>query len=175
MNRSELEHIIRASGSISGDDEIIILGSQAILGQFPDSPHSLLVSMEADVVPKNLPEKADLIDGSIGEASLFQQNFGYYAHGISLDTATLPRGWQERLVKISNANTRGVTGWCLEVHDLALSKYAAGREKDLRFTRDLLTEKLVDPKTLIERLELMPLDRTMYGLIKERITRDIKL
>jgi len=30
----ELEHLIHASAEIAGDDEIIIIGSQAILGQF---------------------------------------------------------------------------------------------------------------------------------------------
>jgi len=64
MQRSELEHLIRASGEIAGDDEIIIIGSQAILGQFPDAPVRLLSSMEADVYPKNHPEKADDVDGA---------------------------------------------------------------------------------------------------------------
>lgn len=36
MRRSELEHLIRAIGEIADDDEVI--GSQAILGQFPDAP-----------------------------------------------------------------------------------------------------------------------------------------
>ena len=35
MQRSELEHIIRASGDVAQDDEIVIIGSQSILGQFP--------------------------------------------------------------------------------------------------------------------------------------------
>jgi len=48
MLLSELEHIIRASGEIAGDDEIIIIGSQSILGQFPDAPTRLLMSMDAD-------------------------------------------------------------------------------------------------------------------------------
>lgn len=43
MQRSELEHIIRASGEIADDDEIIIIGSQAILGEFPDAPVRLLM------------------------------------------------------------------------------------------------------------------------------------
>lgn len=40
MQRSELEHVIRASGEIVDDDEFIIIGNQAILGQFPDAPQS---------------------------------------------------------------------------------------------------------------------------------------
>ena len=46
MKRSELEHVIRASGAIADDDELIVIGSQSILGQYPDAPAELLVSME---------------------------------------------------------------------------------------------------------------------------------
>ena len=82
MQRSELEHIIRASGEIAGDDEIIIIGSQSILGQFPDAPMPLLMSMEADIYPKKKPEMADAVDGAIGEGSSFHELHGYYAKGV---------------------------------------------------------------------------------------------
>lgn len=76
----------------------MVIGSQAVLGQFPDADPALLVSMEADVYRRNHPERSDLIDGSIGEASPFEREFGYYAHGVDGSTAVLPRGWQDRLV-----------------------------------------------------------------------------
>ena len=133
MQRSELEHLIRASGEIAGDDEIIVIGSQAILGQFPDAPARLLASMEADVYPKNHPEAAERVDGAIGEASSFHQLHGYYAQGVGPETAVLPPGWQDRLITINNENTNGIAGLCLEVHDLTISKLAAGRTKDLEF------------------------------------------
>ena len=41
MRRSELEHLIRAAGAIAGDGELIIIGSQSILGQFPTPPSAL--------------------------------------------------------------------------------------------------------------------------------------
>ena len=41
MNRLQLEHIIRAAGSIADDREIIVLGSASIVGQFPDFPEDL--------------------------------------------------------------------------------------------------------------------------------------
>lgn len=46
MTRAELEHLIRAASTITDDDEILVIGSQAILGQFPDAPPSLLASMK---------------------------------------------------------------------------------------------------------------------------------
>ncbi len=134
MKRSELEHVIRASGAIADDDEIIVIGSQSVLGQFPDAPARLLASMETDIYPKNKPELAAMVDGSIGEGSFFHAEFGYYAQGVGPTTAVLPEGWQERLVSVRNENTNGVTGLCLDVHDLAISKYVAGRPKDLQFT-----------------------------------------
>jgi len=44
------------------------------------------------------PEKADIIDGCIGELSPFHETFGYYAHGIGPETAVLPAKWKTRLV-----------------------------------------------------------------------------
>ncbi len=140
-----MEHIIRASAGNADCEDIIIIGSQAILGSYPDAPASLLRSMKADVFPLQKPEDAILIDGAIGELSLFHATFGYYAHGVAEDTAILPEDWKSRLVPIKNVNTRGCTGWCLEMHDLAVAKLIAGREKDMVFLTELLRPQLIDP------------------------------
>ena len=81
---------IRAAGAIANEREVIVIASQSVLGQFPDAPTALLVSAEADVFPKNHPELADLIDGSIGEGSSFHELYGYFARGVGEDTAVLP-------------------------------------------------------------------------------------
>jgi hypothetical protein len=172
MTRSELEHVIRAAGAIADDREIVIIGSQSILGQFPDAPPALLASMEADVYPRNRPERADLIDGAIGEGSRFHEQFGYYAQGVGEATAILPDGWQSRLVHVKNANTGGSAGLCLEVHDLAISKYVAGREKDLAFTSALARYRMTDRKTLLERAGLTRLESALRKLVEGRIARD---
>ena len=101
-----MEHIIRAAGSIADSAELIVIGSQALLATFPDPPSELTGSVEADVYPADAPEKADIIDGSIGEKSPFHETFGYYAHGVGPETAVLPRNWRTRLVRLQNENTR---------------------------------------------------------------------
>ncbi len=156
MQRHELEHLVRAAGSITGADEIIVVGSQAILGSFPDAPALLLRSVEADLFTLRDHKDADLIDGSIGEGSPFHQTFGYYAQGVWEDTAVLPEGWKERLVKICNENTRGVTAWCLDLHDLAVAKLVAGREKDLDYLREMARHRMLDEPTVLERLKHLP-------------------
>ena len=171
MTRLELEHIIRAAASISGDDEIVIFGSQAILGQYPDAPASLLRSMEADVFPRNLTERWDLIDGSIGEGSLFHETFGYYAQGIEERTAVLPEGWQSRLLPIHTANTRGATGLALEIHDLLVSKTVAGRDKDLAFLQEAARHGLADGGAVLRRLEQTPASAEVKALAGARVRR----
>lgn len=172
MQRSDLERLIRAAGSIADDAEIVVIGSQSILGQFPNASSSLLVSAEADLFPLHRPELAGLIDGSIGEGSPFHELYGYYAQGVGERTAVLPKGWRDRLVRIENPNTGGVAGLCLEVHDLAISKHVAGREKDLEFTRELARHGMTDSRTLVRRLKETELLMELRKLIEARIRRD---
>lgn len=172
MKRSELEHLIRAAGSIADDAEIVVIGSQSILGQFPDVPLSLLVSAAADLFPPRRPELADLIDGSIGEGSPFHELYGYYTQGVGEWTAILPKGWRDHLVRIVSPNTHGVAGLCLEVHDLAISKHVAGREKDLEFTRELARQGMTDSRMLVQQLKETEVPIELGKLIEARIRRD---
>ncbi|MEI6078941.1 MAG: DUF6036 family nucleotidyltransferase [Verrucomicrobiota bacterium] len=171
MQRPQLEHIIRAAAGITGAAEFVIIGSQAVLGQFPRAPAELLVSIEADVFSLRDPADADLIDGSIGEGSPFHQTFGYYAHGVSVETAILPDGWRDRLVPVRNQNTGSGTGLCLEIHDLAVSKLAAGREKDFSFLSGLLRHRLVQVPVIRERLAQTPLTDDRLQICHARLDR----
>lgn len=171
MKREQLEHIIRAASAITNLPDIVVIGSQSILGQFPDAKTELLSSMEADVYPRNRPDMSIQIDGAIGERSLFHETFGYYAHGVSENVATLPFGWEQRLVPICNANTGIGTGWCLDVYDLAASKLAAGREKDLIFVNILLSEKMITPAALAIRLDMLALSDEKKSLIQSRFKK----
>jgi hypothetical protein len=171
VNRPQLEHIIRAAAANADTREIVIIGSQAILGAYPDAPDELLGSMEADVFPKECPADSILIEGAIGERSVFHETFGYYAHGVDESTAVLPEGWRERLVRVENENTRGAIGWCLEPHDLAISKLVAGRDKDLSFIAVMLRQSLVRRDLLRDRLAITPLDDVRREICQTRLSR----
>jgi hypothetical protein len=155
MNREQFEHTVRATGAILGVNEILVIGSQAIHAsvdfEFPEAQRSI----EADVsaLEDQDGSKADLIDGSIGELSIFQENFGYYAQGVTPKTAILPDGWRKRLVPFMTSGTNGVKALCLEPHDLWISKAIASRPKDIEFCLALTKLNLVRAKTLRARLE----------------------
>lgn len=154
--------MVRAAGTIIRDDHLVVISSQSVHGTFDDDdlPSEAMFSMEADLLPNDDPEtkKADLIDGVLGEDSLFHETFGYYAQRVDQHTAVLPSGWKGRLRPLSNANTRGVTGWCLEPHDLAVAKLAAGRPKDYEFVGALVRAHLLDPVVIRQRIRETTMD-----------------
>ena len=98
----------------------------------------------------------DVIDANLGELSRFHEAFGFYVHGVPIDAAVLPIGWERRASEVRNDNTRNNTGWCVETHDRAVSKLVAFRNKDRCFVRSLLVERLTDLRTLYRRLHQLP-------------------
>jgi len=81
VNRAQLEHLIRAAAEVTNEYEFVVVGSQSILGAIPNPPPELTMSMEADMYPMRAEEKADRIDGALGEGSPFHDTYGYYAQG----------------------------------------------------------------------------------------------
>lgn len=87
-------------------------------------------------------------------------------------TAVLPAGWRERLIPVRNENTRQATGWCLEVHDLLISKYVANRPKDRRFVRAAIAAGLADRAELEARLAATTVGGEVRRLITDLIAAD---
>jgi Nucleotidyltransferase of unknown function (DUF6036) len=168
MRRDQLEHAIRTACQIIGRPEVIVLGSQAILGTFREDelPIRATMSGEVDILPiadsnEETKQLANDIEGVAGEFSQFESLHGFRIDGVDLDTSALPEGWRDRLVKVQNANTAGATGaqftgWCLDKEDLCVAKLCALREKDQNFVSELLRVGLVDPNVIAARLATVP-------------------
>ena len=152
MTRRELEHIIRAAAATIDGRDIVVIGSQAIHGSLAQASAEFTESMGADVFPKQDPRLSIVIENAIGELSMFHDTFGYYAHGVDQTTATLAPGWQDRLVRLESPRTMGAVGWCLELHDLAVGKLAAGRDKHFAYVEAMLRRSLIGPDLVRERL-----------------------
>lgn len=159
MRIEQLEHLIRAAAEITGD-EIVVIGSQAILGALPDAPEALLESMEADLFPLNRPAQAIEIDGVLGDGSSFHEQFGYYAHGVGPETPVPPAGWESRLKRVVLPPTGGwkerAVAWFLHPDDLVLAKLAAGRERDVSYAEEAIRAGLVDSDSLRCGVEFIP-------------------
>lgn len=170
MTRDQFAHAIRAAGAVLGVSELIVIGSQAVHGSLSgELPIEAARSVEVDLAVRGDHDGrlADLIDGSIGEASMFHDTFGYYAQGVDESTARLPDGWQNRLVRFETPATGGVVAWCLELHDLWIAKAVALRDKDREFCRALLQRNLVVRETLRSRLVTVPeLDERIQAVVE---------
>lgn len=128
-------------------DELLVIGSQSVLGSWEETslPAEAIRSIEADNAPLDSDDdKADRIEGSLGQGSPFHEEFGIYAEGVSLETAVLPDGWRDRLVTLDTPGTQPGRGLCLEPHDCVVSKMVAARQKDYDFAEALLAAGLVD-------------------------------
>lgn len=166
MKRADLEHVIRAAAAITNEYELVVIGSQSIHGAAPQATGALALSQEADLYPLNRPELADLIDGAMGENSPFHDRFGYYAQGVGPETAVLPEGWRDRLVRLQGPGTDLKVGLCLEPHDLAAAKLVAGREKDGPFVQALFEQQIIDVQTLNERIDQLPIATSRIDALK---------
>ena len=171
MKKQQLDHVLRAAGRITGEKQFVIIGSQSLHGKYPDLADAILLSAEVDLIASKRPEQTELLN-EIGVASPFHQAFGYYADPVDVTTATLPRGWKGRLVNLPPGDTEGVKGLCLEPHDLAIAKYVARRDKDMVFTRELARRRLVERKTLLERLAQTQVTDDVRARILDDISMD---
>ena len=156
-------HVIRAAKAITNCHSILVIGSQAVLGHClsKNFNFSFNDSMEIDIVA--MPELpalnfCDLLDGSIGEESMFHHTFGYYGHGVKSKTAKFPPCWNHRIltIQVPGSGEDPYSVFFPSTEDLVLSKYLAGRDKDREFVRKVIAEDMVDQEKLFKLLALYP-------------------
>ena len=156
MRRRDVEQTLRAAGRVAHETEFFLIGSQAVHAYCRRPPAEVLLSQECDLYPKNHPETANLIEEALGRGSSYARKHGHYADVVTPELASLPAGWARRLKPLRVGR---ITALCLEVHDLVVTKLAAGRLKDLEFVGALVQRALVDLKTIRSRIRQFPIER----------------
>lgn len=73
---------------------------------------------------------------------------------VTPEVANLPHGWENRLKLLRVGKVRL---HCLELHDLIVSKLAAGRLKDLEFAGALFRLQIAEARMVQRRIRLLPL------------------
>lgn len=152
MYRKQLQHIILEIGERFDLEDVYIIGTSAILAWLSDPPvEAVIMSNDVDVLPMTDEERiADRISFVIGEASDFDEQYGYYAQGVTSSTPRFaPRDWKSRTIPV---RVKKYTGWCMDPVDLVLSKIGAGREKDMQFVKEIALLNLLDRKTILDRV-----------------------
>jgi len=156
LNKEQLIHVISAACRQLDCKEIYLLGSQAAYGSLDILPEIAETSADADLIPIEHPERADEINGGLGEFSAFHKEFKCYGHGLDWSEVTLPSDWKENLVDTcfeDYVTGETLTVWSLSLYDLCASKIAAGRPQDFIFVKSILEEQHISYEEIQEAIE----------------------
>jgi hypothetical protein len=164
MTRERLDHLLRAAGAHTGQKTFVLVGSAAIFAWEALVPPRMAMSREIDIFafdvsPEDAERIADELDGDLGQASQFDQQFGYYCDGVEPQTAILPLDWRDRAKEYSSAMTDGVVAIVPHPNDIGLSKLCAGREKDIDWVAAASANAMVNLGEMEALIERLPNDR----------------
>lgn len=171
MKIQDLKHLIKATSGITNETTFVIVGSQSALLQFPDLPDDMTRSMEIDIFSPFRPGFSVVISGCIGEYSPFHESCGYYADGVGPETVILPKDWEDRAIRVEIPDSPPLKAIAPEIHDLAVSKLIAGREKDISWISCGIVYNLIDPQRVHELLTTMDITQDVYQLASNRLSR----
>jgi hypothetical protein len=159
LNRERVDHILRAAGVVTGKSRFVLIGSAAIAAWRSDIPEVMAVSRDVDLFAydtSDADEVADKLEGAMGQASQFDDTYGYYCDSVSNVTAVMPDDWETRAKLYSSPASGGVEALAPEANDIALSKAVAWRPKDIEWLRAAIAHRIVDVATMIARLPALP-------------------
>lgn len=165
MNRARLECLLSALSQITRDRELVMIGSQAIHAVTRDAPDEVLISRECDVLFDSGDPLVAVIEAQLGRNSPYAAESLVHLDTVSSTFPFLPDGWEQRLVPFGPAAPHLR---CLEIHDLVLSKLAAGRLKDYELIAVLLDRKLAELAAVRDRIAAVP-DLHMRAVLAARL------
>lgn len=173
MLRSDLIKLINDFKEASGDDPPIIVGSQSFHAFTDAIPEIARQSVECDfMLSSSNFSKRPQIDLKLGILSRYREDHGYFADALGLASVILPDGWRDRLVPYRDDSGK-IIALCADRHDVAVSKFIAGREKDLEFLTSALSSDLIDIASLLGRL-MLAVEKVENDVIRDRIERFIQ-
>lgn len=166
--------MLREAGAVARERDFFLFGSQSLRAVCRRIPREFPKTLEADLYPRRHPQTWSLLRQQLGRGSRFYRKHGVYLDCVDPGLATLPDGWMERLIPFRTPRTGGVTAWCLEPHDLFVSKLVAWRNKDQLFLRAMLKHKLVKPKVVRGRIHDLSVSssrqKELTGLLEQLVS-----
>lgn len=129
----------------------VIVGSQAIFAVTDFPPEIARRSVECDflLLDRSFKFRSE-ITKTLGIFSDYQAETGFYADVLGRATVVLPEGWESRLIELKD-EIGDTAALCVEVHDVAVSKLIAGREKDFEFLQTAFQADYLQMEIFMER------------------------
>jgi hypothetical protein len=162
VQRDQFEQLVVRAAALARRRDLVIFGSQSVHAVTRNPPAEVLVSVECDIWLRDEPAIAEKLVAELGKDSAFAQSTGVYVDPLPSDFPLAPTGWEDRLVAYPLGE---ITARCLEIHDLIVTKLAAGRLKDYEFIAAVLMGKLARPGEVQRRLQTFPDPHTQALLL----------
>ena len=153
MNREQLHALLVQAKAQVHHAEFVIVGSLAILGSVGKPPSTMVMSIDVDTYLKNDPQRTGELVEALGQGSAFEDEFGYYLDPVSPNLPSFPEGWQDRLILLDFGD---IQAFFVDANDVAVSKYMRGEERDLRWLRAGLKDKLLNMDIIERRIASAP-------------------
>jgi hypothetical protein len=165
MKRELLLDLVGEIARIAGDRELVMIGSQVVHAVTAEVPAEVLMSRECDLLLDESDPVALEIDSALGPDSPLAAERFVHVDTVSSTFPFLPPGWEARLVALAPAapNLR-----CLDVHDLVITKLAAGRLKDYELVAALFDRRLAEVDVVRRRIEAVS-DLNMRAVLLARL------
>ena len=174
MKRVELARLLTAAKRLTRHREFVIIGSLSVLGATLSPPADMIGSIDVDLYPKADPGRIDEIARQLGEGSPFHRRHGIYADPVSPALASLPEGWEARLIALRLGAE--VVAWCLEPNDAAVSKYVRCEERDRVWCRAGLAHRILSSRTIQARFRrTFAVERGEIERARSALTEDLAL
>ena len=162
MQREQFRELVTRAANVCDRRELVIFGSQSVHALTASPPTEVLVSAECDIWLRDEPEITSRLAAELGKDSTYAKTTGVYADLLPPDLPMLPAGWEQRLVELSVGD---IKLRCLEIHDLIVTKLAAGRLKDYEFIAAVLMAKLARADEVPRRIQTFPDPHTQALLL----------
>jgi hypothetical protein len=151
MNQAQLFALLQQAHALCGHTDYVVIGSLSVLGLALNKaiPEDMVVSVDIDSYTLRDPDRVFDLVGALGEGSAYHHAHGYYLDGVSPRLPTLPNGWEGRMIAVQHPPLQV---WFLEPSDAAVSKYARGEPRDLRWIRAGIAHGLISLPVVEQRL-----------------------
>jgi hypothetical protein len=153
VDLANLQALFDEAKRLTNHTEFVVIGSLSILGVVGNAkiPARMLMSIDVDCYTRRDPARIFELRQALGEASAFQAQHGYYLDPVAPTVATLPDGWEARLLSVNL--DRDIVVQFLDPNDAAVSKYARNEPRDREWIRAGLSAGLLNIQIIASRFQ----------------------
>lgn len=167
LTQDDLDRAVLAVASLLKVDEIVVVGSQALLVHRQDVDRALRQSVEFDVYPTDAArwareneglEASEQIFAILGEGSAFHRRRGFFVDGVDENTAMLPPDWLETagVREVPSGFGSVVRAIAPSVTNIVSAKLHRGDPRDIEFASRCLRLGLTSHSDVLTAIRSTP-------------------